>query len=287
MLAIYKKEMRAYFNSIIGWLFGAFFLVFTGIYYYLYNLYYGYTNFGYSLSSISLIFILLVPMVTMRIVAEENKQKTDQLLFTSPVSVEKIIIGKYLAVISLFAMVMLILCTYPLILLMFGEVNLSMAYASIFGFFLLGSAYMAVGLFISSVTESQAFAAVLTFVVVLFTYLMDGIASLFSTSAQTAWGLFAFLLLLVAVVIWIAMKNQIVTGVFVLVSQGALAGIYFFAQELLDGAIADVFSWFSIASRYEDFVYGIFNVSSVAYYISIMVLFNFLTIQVIKKRRWN
>ena len=92
MLAIYKKEMRAYFNSIIGWLFGAFFLVFTGIYYYLYNLYYGYTNFGYSLSSISLIFILLVPMVTMRMVAEENKQKTDQLLLTSPVSVEKIIL---------------------------------------------------------------------------------------------------------------------------------------------------------------------------------------------------
>lgn len=287
MLAIYKKEMRAYFNSIIGWLFGAFFLVFTGIYYYLYNLYYGYTNFGYSLSSISLIFILLVPMVTMRIVAEENKQKTDQLLFTSPVSVEKIIVGKYLAVISLFAVVMLILCTYPLILSAFGEVNFAMAYGAIFGFFLLGSAYMAIGLFISSVTESQAFAAVLTFVVVLFTYLMDGIASLFSTSAQTAWGLFAFLLLLVAIVIWNVMKNQIVTGIFVLVSQGALAGIYFFAQELLEGAIVRVFSWFSIASRYEDFVYGIFNVSSVVYYISIMVLFNFLTIQVIKKRRWN
>ncbi len=287
MLAVYKKEMRAYFNSIIGWLFGAFFLVFTGIYFYLYNLYYGYTNFGYSLASISLIFILLVPMVTMRIVAEENKQKTDQLLFTSPVSVEKIIIGKYLAVISLFGMVMLILCTYPLILSAFGEVNFAMSYASIFGFFLLGCAYMAIGMFISSVTESQAFAAVLTFVVVLFTYLMDGIASLFSTSAKTAWGMFAFLLLLVAVVIWITMKNQIVTGLFVLLSQGALAYVYFFAQELLDGAIVSVFSWFSIASRFDDFVYGIFDVSAAVYYISVVVLFNFLTVQVIKKRRWN
>ena len=287
MLAIYKKEMRAYFNSIIGWLFGAFFLVFTGIYYYLYNLYYGYTNFGYSLSSISLIFILLVPMVTMRMVAEENKQKTDQLLLTSPVSVEKIILGKYLAVISLLAMVMVIVSVYPLILAAFGEVNFAMNYASILGFFLLGSAYMAVGMFISSLTESQAFAAVLTFIVVLFTYLMEGIAGLFSNSAETAWGMFAFLLLMIAVLLWITMKNAIVTGGFVLLSQGALAGIYFFAQELLDGSIANVFGWFSIATRYDNFVYGIFDVSAIVYYISIVVLFHFLTIQVIKKRRWN
>lgn len=287
MGAVYKKELRAYFNGIIGWLFMAFFLVFTGIYYYLYNLYYGYANFGYSLSSISLIFILLVPMVTMRIMAEENKQKTDQLLFTSPVSIEKIIIGKYLAVISLLGSVMLILCVYPLILSAYGEVNLLMSYAAILGFFLLGSAYMAVGMFLSSITESQAFAAVLTFAVVLFTYLMDGIASLFSGSAKTAWGVFAFLLLLVAVLLWITMKNSIVTCGFVVISQAALAGIYFFAQELLDGAVVSVFNWFSIASRYDDFVNGVWNVSSVIYYLSVIVLFNFLTIQMIKKRRWN
>ncbi len=287
MTAIYKKELRGYFNSIIGWLFLAFFLVFIGIYFFVNNLFYGYTNFGYALYSVTLIFILLVPMVTMRIMAEEKKQKTDQLLFTSPVSVEKIILGKYLAVETLFAMVMLITCLYPLILSLFGTVNLVMAYAAILGFFLLGSAYLAIGMFISSLTESQAFAAVLTFIVVLFTYLMEGIASLFSTSARTAWAVFAFLLLLAAAVTWVTMKNKIVTGVFTVVSQAALAGIYFLKPTLFDGAVVDVFHWFSVVARYDDFVNGIFNVASVVYYVSIIVLFNFLTVQAIKKRRWN
>ena len=287
MLAIYKKELRAYFNGIIGWLFIAFFLAFIGLYFFLNNLFYGYTHFGYSLYSVGVIFILLVPMITMRIMAEENKQKTDQLLFTSPVSVEKIILGKFLAVISVFGIVMLITCAYPLIMSAFGEVNLAMNYAAIAGFFLLGCAYFAIGTFISALTESQAFAAVLTFVVVLFTCLMDGIASLFSTSARTVWLVFAFLLLLVAVLTWILMKSKLVTGVFILVSQGVLAGIYFLKPTLLEGSVAKVFDWFSVESRYEDFVNGVLNISSVVYYISIVVLFLFLTIQAIKKRRWN
>ncbi len=287
MTAIYKKEMRAYFNSIIGWLFIAFFLAFIGIYFFLNNLYYGYTHFGYSLYSVGLIFILLVPMVTMRIIAEENKQKTDQLLFTSPVSVEKIILGKFLAVISVFAVVMLITCTYPLIMSAFGEINFIMNYAAIGGFFLMGCAYLSIGMFISALTESQAFAAVLTFIVVLCTYLMDGLASLFSTSAVTAWLVFSFLLLLVALILWLQMKSKLVTGIFLIVSQGALAAVYFFQSTLLEGSIVKVFDWFSVEARYDDFVNGILNVADVVYYISVVVLFVFLTIQAIKKRRWN
>ncbi len=287
MLAIYKKELRAYFNSIIGWLFLAFFLAFIGIYFFVNNLFYGYTHFGYALYSVILIFILLVPMVTMRIMAEENKQKTDQLLFTSPVSVEKIILGKYFAVVTLFAIVVLVTCTYPLIMAAFGEVNFRMNYAAILGFFLLGCAYLAIGTFISALTESQAFAAVLTFIVVLFTYLMDGIASMFSTSARTAWLVFAFLLLLVAVLTWQLMKSRLVTGIFLVVSQGALAAVYILKPVVFDRAIVNVFNWFSVVARFDDFVSGIFNVSSVVYYLSIVVLFIFLTVQAIKKRRWN
>lgn len=287
MLAIYKKELRAYFNSIIGWMFLSFFLVFIGIYFFVYNLYYGYTEIGYALSSVTLIYILLIPMVTMRIMAEENKQKTDQLLLTSPVSVEKIILGKYFSMISLLGIVMLVCCTYPLILSVFGTVNFKMSYAAILGFFLLGCAYLAIGTFISAITESQAFAAIATFIVVLFTLLMDSIAELFSTSAQTAWFVFAFLLLLIAALTWMTMKNKIVTGAFLVVSQGALAAVYILKSTLLDGAIVNVFSWFSVVSRYDNFVDGVLDISSVVYYVSIVVLFIFLTIQAIKKRRWN
>ena len=287
MLAIYKKELRAYFNSIIGWLFIAFFLAFIGIYFFIYNLWNGYAFVGEALYSVGLIFILLVPMVTMRMIAEETKQKTDQLLFTSPVPVEKIILGKYLAVVSVFGIVMLITCTYPLILSLYGEVNFVMNYASIVGFFLMGCAYLALGMFISSMTESQAFAAILTFVVVLFTYLMDGIATLFSTNAKTAWLVLSFLLLLVAVITWLMMKSKTITGLFFVISQGCMLFIYLFNPTLLEGSITKVFSWFSIEARYVGFVNGILYVEDVVYYITFVALFVFLTIQAIKKRRWN
>ena len=120
----------------------------------------GYGFLGYALSGISMIFVLLVPMVTMRIMAEEKKQKTDQLLFTAPISVEKVILGKYLATVTLFAIVMLICSTYPLIMSLFGEINMIMTYSCILAFFLMGCAYLAIGMFISSLTESQAFAAI-------------------------------------------------------------------------------------------------------------------------------
>ena len=287
MLAIYKKELRAYFNSIIGWLFIAFFLAFIGIYFFIYNLYNGNTFVGDALYSVGLIFILLVPMITMRMVAEETKQKTDQLLLTSPVSVEKIILGKYFAVASVFGIVMLITCTYPLILSIYGEINFVMNYAAIAGFFLMGCAYLALGMFISAMTESQAFAAVLTFVVVLFTYLMDGIATLFSTSAKTAWLVHSFLLLLVAVITWLMMKSKAVTGIFVLISQGCMLYIYIFNPTLLENSITKVLSWISVEARYVGFVNGILYMEDVVYYITFVALFVFLTIQAIKKRRWN
>jgi ABC-2 type transport system permease protein len=116
MLAIYKKELRSYFNSMIGYVFMSFFLVIIGIYFFAYNLYYANGQFEGTLSSITFIFVLLVPLLTMRLMAEENKQKTDQLLFTSPVTATSIVVGKLLSVFTIFALVMLITCLYPLIL---------------------------------------------------------------------------------------------------------------------------------------------------------------------------
>ena len=117
MLAIYKKELRSYFTSMIGWVFIAFMLVLVGLYFMVYNLLNGYTNFSYVFQGVQMFFVfLLVPVLTMRIVAEENRQKTDQLLYTAPVSISKIIMGKYLALITLFGLAMLVVCLYPLIL---------------------------------------------------------------------------------------------------------------------------------------------------------------------------
>ena len=160
-------------------------------------------------------------------------------------------------------------------------------YSCIFVFFLMGCAYLAIGLFISSLTENQAFAAVLTFIVVFLTCLMDGIAGLFSTSARTSWFFFSFFLFVVGAITWITMKSEVVTGAFLMISEVALLLVYLLKSEWLEGAIVKVFSWCSIVNRYDDFVNGVFNVSSIVYYLSIIVLFNFLTVQAIKKRRWS
>ncbi len=287
MLAIYKKELRAYFNSIVGWLFLAFFLVFVGIYVYLYNFLKGLTFIGYALSSISLVFALLVPMVTMRIMAEEKRQKTDQLLLTAPISVWKIVLGKYLALVTLTGIAMALICVYPLIFSMFGMVNFGMSYAAILGFFLVSCAYMAIGLFISSLTDSQAFAAVMTFIVVLLTCLADGIANLIPKTAKAAWVTYSVFLALLAVWMWRVMKNTTVALVTFCVCEAILTVLYLTNGVMFEGTVSKVLGAFSILAVFDKTVTGVLELRLPVYYISIAFVFCYLTYQNIRKRRYS
>lgn len=287
MIAILKKELRAYFNSIIGWLFLAFFLAFVGLYVFLYNFLNQTAFIGYALSSVSIVFALLVPMVTMRIMAEENRQKTDQLLLTSPVSIWKIVLGKFLALELLFGVAMLFICIYPVLFTFFGPVNMRMSYMSIFGFYLAGSAYFAIGLFISSLTESQAFAAVMTFVVVLFTCLADGIAKILPTTAKAAYATYTVIWFLVAIWMWRMMKNSPVALSVFAVGECALTAVYILKETMLEGTISKVFAPISVMKYYDETTTGVFTLEMPVYYISIAFVFCFLTYQNIRKRRYS
>ncbi len=287
MLAIYKKELRSYFTSMLGYVFIAFFLVIIGIYFFVNNLYYMYANFEYTLTSISFIFVLLVPLLTMRLMAEENKQKTDQLLLTSPLTASSIVLGKFLAVFTIFFSVMLITCFYPLIMSRYGEVPMGSAYASILGFTLVGGVYLSIGLFISSLTESQVVAAVISFITFLITLLIQGIASVIPSDNKTAYIIFAAIVILICLVLYQLMKNLTISIIAGIIGEGILTAVYLQKPTLFDGIIVKIFGWFSILSRFDSFNYGIFDASGVIYYISIMFIFIFLTIQVIKKKRWS
>lgn len=287
MLAIYKKELRAYFNSIIGWLFLAFFLAFVGIYVYLYNFVSGYAYIGYALSSVSLIFALLVPMVTMRIMAEEKRQKTDQLLLTSPVPIWKIVCGKYLSLVTLIGMAMLLVSVYPILFTRFGVVNFAMSYTAILGFFLVGCAYLAIGLFISSLTESQAFAAVMTFIVVLITCLADGIANMIPPTAKAAWITYSVIWALAAVWMWRAMKNATVALVVFAIGELALSLVYLLKGVVLEGTVEKVLGCLSVLTVYDTTVSGVLQLRMPVYYLSIAFVFCFLTYQNIRKRRYS
>ena len=184
MLAIYKRELKSYFRSFIGLLFIAVTLFFLGLYFTVYNLLNGYPYFAYSVSSVIFLFMLSVPILTMRILAEEKRSKTDQLILTAPVSVGAVVMGKFLALVTIFLIPTLIACVYPLIMANFGSVPMGEAYLSILAFFLFGTASIAVGVFISSLTESQVIAAVLSFAVLFLGYMMPSICSIISSTGN-------------------------------------------------------------------------------------------------------
>ncbi len=287
MLAIYKKELRAYFTSMIGYVFIAIFLVIIGIYFVIQNLLYGSANVEQTLSSITFLVALLIPLLTMRLMAEENKQKTDQLLYTSPVTASSIVLGKFLAVLTIYGVVVLSVCTFPLIMKLYGAVPMAAAYSGILGFALLGAAYLSIGLFISSLTESQVVAAVITFIVFIFTILMDGIAGILPTGNKAAVTIFAVLLLVVCAVIYLMVKNTTIAVALGVIGGGALAAVYYLKPSLLDGAVIKVFGWVSVLNRYTSFAYGTLDVAAVVYYLSVTFLFIFLTTQMINKKRFS
>lgn len=184
MFAIYKRELKSYFQTFIGFLFIAITLFFLGLYFTVYGLINGYPYFSYVVSAVTFIFMVSVPILTMKILAEERRNKTDQLMLTAPISVSKIVAGKFFALLTIFLIPMGITSVFPLIMTQFGTVPLAEAYLSIFAFFLYGMTAIAIGLFISSLTESQVIAAVLGFAVLFVGYMMGSICSLISVSGN-------------------------------------------------------------------------------------------------------
>ena len=177
MFAILKREVKAYFQTVTGWLFIAAVLVLYGLYFYVYNLRAGYPYISYSLSAIAFIMLITVPVLTMRSFAEERHSRTDQLILTAPVSVGKVVLGKYLAMAFVFTIDMVIIAITPLLLMSYGTIPLGESYAAVLGFWLYGCACIAVGMFISSLTESQVISAVLTFVALFAGYMMGRICN--------------------------------------------------------------------------------------------------------------
>ena len=176
MIAIYKKELRSYFQTPIGYAFAGFFLLMAGVYFYVNNMRTLSGDFTATLGSLSFVFMIVVPVLTMRLLAEERRAKTDQMLLTAPVSVTAIVIGKYLAAVTLFFATLLLTLIYPAILARYGDLPLAQILGGYLGFFLLGSALIAVGLCMSALSENQVTAAGSAFAVLLAIYMMDKVA---------------------------------------------------------------------------------------------------------------
>ena len=287
MRAVYKKELKGYLTSMQGYVFMAFILLIIGIYFTAYNLNYASPDFGYTLSAITFVFLIITPVLTMRILAEEKKNKTDQLLLTSPVPVWKIVLGKYLGMVTIYLIPVLIAGLYPFILSKYGTVSYSMAFTAIIGFFFLGCANLSIGLFLSSITESQVIAAVLTFAALFCSFMMNGIESFFSQTAITSMMAFLVLAVVAAVFVYQMTKDNILTGITGIVLAGIVLIVYFVKSSLYEGAIQKLLDLLAVTNHFDNFVGGILDLTGIVYMLSVICIFVFLTIQSIQKRRWS
>ena len=234
MGAIYRREMNSFFSSSIAYVFLSVFFLFSGYFFLAGTLMSATTDMSEMFSALFLIVLILIPVLTMKLISEEKKQKTDQGLLTAPVSLWGIVLGKYFAALTLYTIGLCITLVYALILSYFGTVMWGIVISNFLAMFLLGAAFIAVGIFISSLTENQITAAAASFLVFIVLYLIDQIASLVNISF---------------------IKNILVS--------------------------------LSFYTRYIEFTRGIFNLSSVIFYVSVAFVFNFFTDRVFEKKRWS
>ena len=286
MAAIYKKEVRSYFTSMIGCVFVAFALVIIGLYFFANNLYGGYPYFGYSLSATVVVFLILIPILTMKSMADDRRQRTDQMLLTAPISTWQIIFSKYLAMITVFMVPVCIIMLYPLIMAAYGTISYSMAYASIFGFALMGFMCIAAGMFISSITESQVIAAVLTFLILFISYMAEAIAELIPTIASVSMIAFMILVAAAALLVYYMTQSQLLGGIVGVAGIVIIAVMYMVDSSAFQGAFGNLISSLSLTAYFYNFCSGLIDIPGIVYYLSIAFLFLFLADQAVEKRRW-
>lgn len=287
MIAIFKHELRLYFHSLTAYVFGAFLLLIVGIGAMLYNLQAAVSNFEYVLSFSSMIFAVIVPILTMRVIAEERKQKTDQLLYSLPISTTKIIVGKYLALLVLYLIPLAIISTYPLIFSQYGEVYLLTSYGSLLAYFLMGAALIAIGVFISSLTENQGFAAGIGIAAILFNYFSVSLAEYVSaTAAGSSIVLFVLAGLLGWIIKHLTRNDNLGYGVG-LTLMAAVVAVFWLDSSKLEGLVPEIMKTLSLFDRFETFVNGVFDMTAIVYFVSIIIFFLFLSVQSLEKRRYN
>lgn len=287
MKAVFKHELKQYFDSMTAYVFGAFLLLFIGIGSMLYNLQSAVSNFEFVLSFAAIVFVVIVPVLTMRTLSEERKQKTDQLLYALPISTTQVILGKFGALLVVFAIPLCFVALYPLLFSRFGEVYLPTAYGSLFAFFLLGAALMAVGVFLSSLTDNQGLAAGLGVGAILLNYYSVSLSEYVSSTAVGSLIAFAVLTVCLVLIIRALTRNDILaisTGLVLLIG---LVGVYLLDRTALEGLLPSLMKTLSLFSRFTVFVNGVFDMTGVVYYLSVIVFFLFLAVQSMEKRRYN
>ncbi len=287
MFAVYQKELKSYFNNLFGYLYIAIVLLFMGIFASMINFKSLSADIAYPLDYLAIVVFLITPLLTMRSIAEERQKKTDQLLYSLPLSVSSTVLAKYFAMLTVFMIPVAVICIYPFILGSFGLVNFARAFSSIFAFTLMGACLLAIGLFVSALTENQIVSAILSFVTMLVIYFSSLLVDLVPATAQGSFVAFTVCAVILGVIVYIMIKNYVVAMAVTTVFEVVLAVFYKMNTGYFEGLFGKVVNWISVYDRCINFYNGLFDLTAVVYYLSVIFLFVFLSIQAVEKRRWS
>lgn len=288
MIAIYKKELRSYFSGMIGYSAIAMILVMSGIFVKIVCFDNRLPLMQYALPTISMILLLAVPIITMSSFAQEKQTKTDQLLYSLPISASQIVCGKYFAMLTVFAIPTLILGIVPMILTLYGEVSLFPAYSALLIFFLLIAAMTAISMFMSTLAETPITAAVMSAAVLIAMYYSATLTSVIPTTEIASFVAFLVIAGLIALIVYAFVRDFYITCGVAAVLMLGVAITYYFNSSLFLGLIQRAVSAFSLFDRFDVAVRsGMLDITTVAYYLSVSVIFSFLTVQMVEKRRYN
>lgn len=287
MAAIFKRELKSYYTGLTGYVIAAVLLGFIGMYTVTLNLSYGYPNFEYVLDSMTLVYIVLIPLLTMRLIAGERKQKTDSLLYALPLTSGDIVLGKFLAAWAALGLPLLLAAVYPLILGRLGTVNYATAYAGLLAFFLMGGALISIGLFLSALTESQFVAGALCFAVMLLDFSAYSLSLYVSGASYVSFMTLMAGGLVIAAILWYLTKNPAAGLTFAVIADGAMLICYLVSPGLFGGIMSKVLQAVCVFIRMTGFINGVFDWQAVVYFLSVTAVCLFLTVQALEKRRWS
>ena len=288
MSAVYKRELRAYMNNVYGWLFMAILLLFTGYMMFQNNLYDGAPEFELTLLGSQYALLLLIPILCMRSMAEDRHNKTDMFYLSLPMKTSAVVLGKYLAMLTVYAIPCVILCVYPLVLGAFGPVNYLVAYLAILLFLILGAALIAVCQFLSSLTDNLVIAAVLGVLAVAVLLFAPWLSYVIPLTAIASFIGFVVLALLLAGIAFLATHNLNVTAITAAAAVVPLSVIYILSRSSFEGLFPSLLQFISPFAHFAAFCqFGTFSVQSLILLLSYPVLFVFLTVQSADKKRWD
>ncbi|MCF0136197.1 MAG: ABC transporter permease [Lachnospiraceae bacterium] len=289
MLAVLKKELNTYFRNPLGYVFIGMMMLIMGFYYSYYTLYYQKADYYYVLNACTSLILFVIPVLTMRLMSEERKNKTDQLLLTSPISTFDMVLGKYLAAVVLYLIVIVVSFLQPLttIIVFKGKMATEMLIGGYIAFLTMGIAFIAMGMFISTITENQLVAAVIT--IALFSVLMltEGLYAMISTSRYVSLGCLLAILAGVLVLIYNSIKDIMTTAI---VGVAGLLGIlvtFFIVPSAFDSLINNILKSLSIFTRYSGMFSGKFAFADIIFFLSLAAFFVWMTYQTVERRRWN